>query len=128
MGKIQYSILPGLFAAANQQFIEKCSELYSNHYGIWGGEGVHPNKNIKLSPNKLQDWLANENVSIYYASDNDNIIGYAIAFSKDEKGYGIVTWVTQLSDLRRYVCNKRKCNAYSGYRIGFVISALYSIC
>ena len=49
MGKIQYSILPGLFAAANQQFIEKCSELYSNHYGIWGGEGVHPNKNIKLS-------------------------------------------------------------------------------
>lgn len=96
MGKIQYSILPGLFAAANQQFIEKCSELYSNHYGIWGGEGVHPNKNIKLSPNKLQDWLANENVSIYYASDNDNIIGYAIAFSKDEKGYGIVTWVTQL--------------------------------
>jgi len=70
--------------------------LYSNHYGIWGGEGVHPNKNIKLSPNKLQDWLANENVSIYYASDNDNIIGYAIAFSKDEKGYGIVTWVTQL--------------------------------
>lgn len=44
MGKIQYSILPGLFAAANQQFIEKCSELYSNHYGIWGGEGVHPIK------------------------------------------------------------------------------------
>ena len=33
-----------------------------------------------------------------------------------------------VSDLRRYVCNKRKCNAYSGYRIGFVISALYSIC
>lgn len=96
MGKIQYSILPGLFAAANQQFIEKCSELYSSHYGIWGAEGVHPNKNIKLSPNKLRDWLANEDVSIYYASDNDDIIGYAIAFSKDEKGYGVVTWVTQL--------------------------------
>lgn len=102
--KIEYGYIPGAFAAANEEILSKCSELYSNHYGTWGNEGVKPGKAVSLSPQKLCDWLNNENVILYYATFEENIVGYAIAFSKNEAGYGIVTWVTQLvvhKDYRR---------------------------
>lgn len=93
---IEYNLLPGHFACADEVFLKKCSDLYSKHYGIWSEKGVRPKQQIKLSANRLCEWLDNDDVTIYYACINDEIIGYAIAFSKKEHGYGIVTWVTQL--------------------------------
>lgn len=93
---IEYCCIPGTFAAANEIIISECSELYSNHYGIWGEKGVHPGKEVRLSSEKICKWLKNENVTLYYSTSEGKIVGYAIAFSKDEIGYGIVTWVTQL--------------------------------
>lgn len=49
-----------------------------------------------MSPEKLCIWLDSENVTLYYATCEEKIVGYAIAFGKNEIGYGIVTWVTQL--------------------------------
>lgn len=94
--KIEYNMLPGRFAAANAHFLDECSDLYSNHYGIWGQNGVRPGQAVRLSADKIREWLENDNVTIYYASHDERIIGYAIAFSKNEYKYGVVTWVTQL--------------------------------
>lgn len=94
--KIEYSCIPGTFAAVNETILSECSELYSNHYGIWGEKGVNPGKPVRLSPEKLCGWLDSEDVTLYYSTSEEKIVGYAIAFSKNETGYGIVTWVTQL--------------------------------
>lgn len=99
---VEYNCLPGLFAAFNEKILNNCSVLYSNHYGKWGEKGVRPGKNIRLSTDKIREWLENENVNIYYATINDKIIGYAIAFSLDVNNYGIVTWVTQLVVHKEY--------------------------
>lgn len=96
MEYIEYNRLPGRFAASNEDFLSRCARLYSEHYGIWGENGIRPGKAIKLSNNKLREWLENDDAIIYYASMKDDIIGYAIAVNKKENGYGIVTWVTQL--------------------------------
>lgn len=105
MDKIEYSSLPGRFVAANEELLSQYSELYSNHYGIWGDKGFRPQKQIRLSNNKLREWLENDSVMVYYATNNEELIGYAIAYSKNEPNYGIVTWVTQLvvhTDYRRH--------------------------
>ncbi len=93
---IEYNRVLGRFAIVNKEFLSKCAELYSNHYGTWGTKGVRPNKNIRLSADKICEWLENDDVTIYYAMKKDMLIGYAIAFSRKENNYGIVTWVTQL--------------------------------
>lgn len=93
---IKYNSLPGILAASNNFFLEECSALYSNHYGIWGEKGPHPGKRVKISKERLRNWLENDAVVIYYATRGEKIVGYAIAFSKYELHYGIVTWVTQL--------------------------------
>ena len=93
---IEYSFWPGRFAASNEKFLTQCSNLYSNHYGVWSDKGLHPKEHIKLSNNRLREWLENDYVTVYFAMDREEIIGYAISFSKNEYNYGIVTWVTQL--------------------------------
>lgn len=96
LDNIEYSCLPGRFVVADETLLTQCANLYSNHYGIWSDKGIRPQKQIKLSNSKLCEWLENDNVTLYYATHNEELIGYAISFSKDEKKYGIVTWVTQL--------------------------------
>lgn len=100
--KIEYNMLPGRFAIVDERLLCECSKLYSNNYGIWGKGGVRPGKPVRLSTDKLCEWLENDDATIYYASHNENIIGYAIAFSKKENNYGIVTWVTQLVVHKNY--------------------------
>lgn len=94
---ISYDRFPGPFVAANTELLEEICGLYSDHYGIWSKKGIRPGKNIRLTPSKIVEWLNNNCVTVYVAYLNDdNIIGYAIAFSKNEKKYGVITWVTQL--------------------------------
>ena len=99
---IKYNSWPGRMAASNSAFLEECSNLYSNHYGVWGEKGPHPGEQVKLSKEKLRDWLECEYVTIYYATIEEKLVGYAIAFSKREYHYGIVTWVTQLVVHKNY--------------------------
>ncbi len=96
LNNIEYNFLPGRSVASNEKLLTQCSNLYSNHYGIWSCKGIHPKKHIKLSNSRLCEWLNNDNVTLYYATHSEEIIGYAISFSKKESDYGIVTWVTQL--------------------------------
>jgi len=95
--EVNYWQLPGLLAVANESLLDKCSELYSNHYGEWGQAGLFPGKRIKLSRDRIRAWLNCKYSTLYCAQIDDDIIGYAIAFSKNvTRGYGIITWVTQL--------------------------------
>ncbi len=85
------------------ELIEECSKLYSSQYGKWSKKSsIRPGENIKLSPEKLHEWLENENASIYWAKDNETLVGYAIALQIDVPKYGIVSWVTQLVVHEKY--------------------------
>lgn len=100
---VQYSWNPGRFVVNNEKLLEACSVLYSEHYGIWDNNGVKPGQHIKLSSNRLKEWLERDDVLLYCAEAGEQLIGYAIAYSRDETKYGIITWVTQLvvhSDFR----------------------------
>ncbi len=80
-----------------EKILNQLSQLYSQHYGIWGPQ--HPKsagERIKLSPKKLSAWLQDNDAAVYYASLNEQIIGYAIAIRKKVKNYGVISWVTQL--------------------------------
>lgn len=108
--EIVYNWMPGSFVLTNKELLSQCSELYSNHYGKWSENGVRPGEPVKLSIDKLRQWLTDEHVTLYYAMSNNVIVGYAIAFSKKESDYGTVTWVTQLvvhKDYRKQGIAKR---------------------
>ena len=80
-----------------EELIAECAELYSMHYGKWSQD--IPQKaglNIKLSANKIKDWLDHPKSSIYVARLENRIIGYAIAIRILVPYYGIFSWVTQL--------------------------------
>lgn len=98
--ELVYEWMPSNMINTNESFddlINSCSHLFSSQYGKWsskahGKEG----ENIKLSPSRIRKWLENENASIYWAKDNGELIGYAIAIQLDVPRYGIISWVTQL--------------------------------
>lgn len=85
------------------EMLEALSELYSQHYGVWGPcQPKLAGKQIKLSPGRLREWLRDPDAAVYYATLDDRIIGYAIAIRKKIKKYGVISWVTQLVVHRNY--------------------------
>ncbi len=93
--KIDYNLMPGTLVS--NDILDKCSELYSNHYGFWSKTSPHhPSLRVKLSAGRIQEWLSKDNASIYYAEDDKKLIGYAIAIQLKVKNYGEISWVTQL--------------------------------
>lgn len=79
------------------ELIKECSDLYSEHYGIWSHSAPrHSGQKIKLSPERIRELLTEE-AWLYLAKTNDKLIGYAVAIRlKVKKPYGICSWVTQL--------------------------------
>lgn len=85
--------------------IEKCLQLFNNHYGTWDlsakirpGERIkYPRRNYALFQNNLDAYVA-------LAQLGDEIIGQAFYLRKYFKEYGVLSWVMQLvvhSDYRR---------------------------
>lgn len=95
MSAIKYNWLPeGLVTAHHMQEI---ATLYSNHYGIWSKNA--PNKageKVRLSHTMIARWFSSKNSMVAMARHGDELVGYAIAIKKKEKGWGIISWVTQL--------------------------------
>lgn len=92
---ITYHFLDSVSAIADSAILKSCSKLYSEHYGVWGANAKNPSSRVKLSEKRIAYWL-NDNTYLCYASDDKNIIGYAIALSINDSEYGTVTWITQL--------------------------------
>lgn len=95
--KYKYSWCPGKFC--DNELIKECSTLYSNHYGIWESDNSQNlTGKVKLSPKRIREILNIDNTDLYYAIDtqNNKIVGYAIALRKRIKYLGVFSWVTQL--------------------------------
>ncbi|MBE6542997.1 MAG: GNAT family N-acetyltransferase [Ruminococcaceae bacterium] len=103
---ITYEWCPSTFILDNPEYediIQDCSHLFSTQYGKWGqGDPTKAGQNIKLSSKKLLEWLSDKNTSLYYAKDDNMLIGYAIALQLKVPNYGNISWVTQLVVHEKY--------------------------
>lgn len=81
---------------ANDTLLQELADLYSAHYGIWSAKASrNAGKPVQLSPNRLRTWLTNDS-KIALAKMDGQVVGYAIAVQKKLKGFGVISWVTQL--------------------------------
>ena len=74
-----------------------CAKLFSGHYGFWGA-AANPKiagRQIKLSPEKLRDYLLAPDSWAALAYFHDELVGYAFSMRFQVVGQGGVTWVTQ---------------------------------
>lgn len=77
--------------------ITECSKLFSSNYGLWSEKAPkRAGKHVKLSPNRIIDLLRDKDSSLYYATEGELLVGYAIAITIVEAKYGRISWVTQL--------------------------------
>lgn len=94
--KLKYGWIGGLMALGDAKLLQECSELFSNHYGLWSGKSKYPGQKIRLSPNRIADWLQCKDSSVHWARFGNMLIGYAVAIKTKIPYYGIISWVTQL--------------------------------
>lgn len=95
----QYMWENDLMCANDNDLLNECSALYSNHYGKWSGKNPNNLKgNIRLSQARIKELVSQKDTAIYYARkmDTKELVGYAIALRTKVKNYGIISWVTQL--------------------------------
>ncbi|MFC1610301.1 hypothetical protein ACFL6C_05035 [Myxococcota bacterium] len=94
---IQYDWIPGNLTSSD--LLKECADLYSHHYGHWSAKSpTSPGERIRLAGRRLTDWLRSGDSIIAMARLNGRLLAYAIANQTNmkEKGYGVVSWVTQL--------------------------------
>ncbi|MHB8967643.1 MAG: GNAT family N-acetyltransferase [Thermoleophilia bacterium] len=95
--KFKYDWQPGEFVKHNDELLHTCSDLYSNHYGYWSKENAGlSGKKIRLSAERLVEWLEPEGANIALAYAEDELIGYGIVLRQRMLGGEIISWVTQL--------------------------------
>lgn len=85
--------IPGSWA--DDDLLDNMAHLYSAHYGIWGKDDPRHGQPIRLSPNRIREWLRSPDCRIAYAKLDEELVGYAIAVQEKIRGRGIVSWVTQ---------------------------------
>jgi 2-polyprenyl-3-methyl-5-hydroxy-6-metoxy-1,4-benzoquinol methylase/GNAT superfamily N-acetyltransferase len=113
----------------------ECAQLYSEHYGKWAEQGIHPGQPIKLSAKRLQEeWLAHPNSRIAIAKTHNNIVGYAFAIQIQIPEKGLISWVTQLvvhAEYRQKGIAKRLLNGIwsfsNHYAWGLVTANPYAV-
>lgn len=90
---LQYDWIPG--NNVPDDILEKCSVLFSQHYGIWGAQGPKPGHHIAMPRTLLQKYLNGEANWLAIAKNEENVVGYAIC-RRFETTYGKISWITQL--------------------------------
>jgi 2-polyprenyl-3-methyl-5-hydroxy-6-metoxy-1,4-benzoquinol methylase/GNAT superfamily N-acetyltransferase len=75
--------------------LAKFADLYSQHYGVWGPEGVRPGERIRLTPERVKEWLGDK-THIVWATALGELVGYAITVQSAIENIGDIAWVTQL--------------------------------
>lgn len=88
-----FSFVPSSLA---NDMLDELSALYSSHYGVWSANSPrNAGQPVRLSPDRLRAWLTKDS-KIALAKMDGQIVGYAIAVQKKLKGFGVISWVTQL--------------------------------
>lgn len=96
----------------NSALIAEMSDLYCNHYGIWGQIGKKPGQPIRQFPPQIKSLLTTDS-RVVWAMLSGSMIGYAIAIHAQLPGHGNVAWVTQ------FVVHKDHRNVDVGKQILF---------
>lgn len=89
----EYHWLPG--SLVQSELLREFAHLYTDQYGIWGDLGPNPGKPVRLSPERLRQWLVPDSL-VVWSTLLGNLVGYAIAVQAALKDYGTISWVTQL--------------------------------
>jgi len=124
--------------AVDDLLLEKCSNLFSQHYGVWSENGVAPGKSVKLVPKRLKEQYLNApNTFIVIAKVglSEEVVGHAIGIKfYYEEGGGYITWITQLVvhvKYRNQGIAFRLCqlawDPHNSYACGLVTSHPYAI-
>ena len=131
---IQYQLESELM---NKSLINEMSELYSNHYGLWGKTSKNYGKRISLSESFIRKWITNENTYIATARNKNKLVGYAIAiqsYKNRTESKNAISWITQLvvhQDYRQHGIGKELLFSFWGfsnhYAWGIMSSNPYAI-
>jgi len=132
--EIEYKWLPGTMVISQPDLVQECSDLFSNHYGIYSQlSPISPGNSIRLSPNRVKELFEKKNSFLFYARKENKLIGYAIAAYGRIK-YGKIAWVTQLvvhEDFRNIGVGRRLLfsiwNMSNYYAWGLLTSSPYAI-
>src|SRR5438876_1197627 len=99
--------------------LEKCSALFSNHYGTYGeSHTAWAGKPISLSPERLQELLLPPGAGAALAWHRDELVAHAFAIRGGLVPEKTITWVTQLvvhTDFRHSNVAKRLLSSVWGF-------------
>jgi hypothetical protein len=92
---IIYTIIPN--SKINTDLLTICSNLFSNHYGIWSSKGVKPGERVKMGIQGLKkNCCFDNNCGVVIAKLNDNTVGHAFFYKFYDEIIGKICWITQL--------------------------------
>lgn len=85
-------------ADLDDKTLKQCSDLFSNHYGVYNGsDGIHTKgQRIRLGMKYYMNIRNTENMYVSLCYANSELIGQAFFLKKEVGENKICTWVTQL--------------------------------
>lgn len=115
LSSFTYEWLPG--NAIPSQLLKECSELFSTHYGCWSDLGPNPKKPVKMSQDRLRDYINGDNGWVAYAKDNDILIAYAFCqrFRTSQGNISLITQLVVHTDYRKKGIATRILNSIWGF-------------
>jgi len=85
-----------LVNSSSIELIEELALFYSTHYGVWSNNAPYSKgKQIRLSSDKLKDWLDNDMSELWTVRFEKELVGYAIVLRGKSGSNENVIWVTQ---------------------------------
>jgi len=94
--QFQWKVMRGRDAAADPVLLRNCSTLFSAHYGYWSDQTSQRGERVRISSDRVQRLVDNEDAWLVCGYHEGDLIGYVIALTFDFASHGRVAWVTQL--------------------------------
>lgn len=83
-------------AARDDDLVDRCRQLFGEHYGVWGSNGPRPGERIRISSEHVLALLDTDASWIVCAYIDDDLVGYVVAVTFEIESVGAVAWVSQL--------------------------------
>ncbi len=82
--------------SSSKLLIKELADFYSSHYGVWSKNAPYSQgKQVRLSSDKLVEWLDNEMSELWTVRYKEKLVGYAIVLRGKSGSKEKVIWVTQ---------------------------------